>query len=128
MKKHTGIAVLLIFALMAGLTACAGSGVADTTAAPDTGAAEEVTEGAAEEAEEDAAGQETADETEDSLVGINQIVNGDFSNGLENWNTYLNHGGTCDFTNEDEQGKIDISAAGATDYGVQIYYDGFKLD
>ena len=130
MKKHTGIAGLLIFALMAGLTACAGGGPADTTtaAAPDTGTAEEVTEEVAEEVAEDATDQETADETEDSLVGINQIVNGDFSNGLENWNTYLNHGGTCDFTNEDEQGKIDISAAGATDYGVQIYYDGFKLD
>ena len=61
-------------------------------------------------------------------VGVNMVVNGDFSNGIENWNTYLNHGGTCDFTSENEQGVISINYAGSTDYCVQIFYDGFKLD
>ncbi len=61
-------------------------------------------------------------------LGVNMIANGDFHDGLENWNTYLNHGGTCDFTADNEQGNISIQKTGSTDYGVQIYYDGFKLD
>ncbi|MBO4903217.1 MAG: glycoside hydrolase family 9 protein [Lachnospiraceae bacterium] len=70
--------------------------------------------------------QETAEEG--SGVGVNMVVNGDFSNGIENWGTYLNHGGSCDFREENEQAIVDIDKAGATDYGVQIFYDGFKLD
>ncbi len=84
------------------------------TKAPDTGEPEE--------------GAEQEEAEADNGVGVNLLANGDFSNGLECWGTYLNHGGDCDFTEQDGVGVIDIRKTGATDYGVQIFYDGFQLD
>ncbi|MFA5675173.1 MAG: glycoside hydrolase family 9 protein [Christensenellales bacterium] len=58
----------------------------------------------------------------------NMVVNGDFSNGTENWMLFLDKGGAADFKVIDEQAVIDIKTVGYEDYGVQLYYDGFKLE
>lgn len=130
MKRNKMIAVLLMITLLAGTIGCGGSPETDT-AQPAGTVAEPVAEAPEEEPEEapeeeEPAGEEAA--KEQSGVGVNMVINGDFSNGIENWGTYLNHGGYCDFYEENGQGVIDIEKPGATEYGVQIFYDGFKLD
>ena len=118
----------LFLALMVTMTGCAKGQEEPLPVTEDVPVVEDVTP--SDETQTDVTDQTVDEEPEAPRegVGVNMIVNGDFSDGTENWNTYLNHGGTCDFTAENEQGVIDISKAGATDYGVQIYYDGFKLD
>lgn len=129
-RKNRSLAMLLIFSMLLGLTACAGTQPAGENAAEETveetaAAVEETQEESVENTEEP---EEEAAEEEQSGVGINMVMNGDFSDGLENWNAYLNHGGTCEMSADEEAGVFSIENAGATDYGVQIYYDGFKLE
>ncbi len=116
--------IALTVAIMLGLTGCAQE-------VPETEAKEapqqEETVSAATEESEPAEEEEAAEETHEG-VGVNMIVNGDFTNGIENWGTYLNHGGMCDFNADNEQGNIIIDSPGAIEYAVQIFYDGFKLD
>ena len=117
---------LMMSAVLLGIAGCAqeahvGESVQEeTTAQPAKQPTQDTTE--------DTSAKEEAAEEENEGVGVNLIVNGDFTDGIECWGTYLNHGGMCDFNADNEQGNIIIQSPGATDYGVQIFYDGFKLD
>ncbi len=126
MKNKKLWALICTVAMVVSLAGCGSE------AAP-VAPAEEVAEVAAEPVEEPEEALEEAEEEEPAepdvnAVGMNRIKNGDFSDGIEGWGTYLNSGGYCDFTEVDGQGVADISKAGATNYGVQIFYDGFRLD
>lgn len=114
-------AVLLAFALAFGAIGCGKK-----QEMPETVPAK--TEEAAADAAEAAEVAEAEETSQGDDVGVNLIKNGDFSNGIENWGTYLHSGGYCDFVESDGEGLVTISKAGATNYGVQIFYDGFKLD
>lgn len=61
-------------------------------------------------------------------VGVNMVTNSDFEENTEGWTCYLNHGGDAEFIAENGAAVVNIKNAGATDYGVQMYYDGFKLE
>lgn len=61
-------------------------------------------------------------------LGVNMVVNGDFSDGLTNWSTYLNHGGKCEFNEVNGEAVVEIAKDGSEDYAVQIYYDGLELE
>jgi endoglucanase len=59
-------------------------------------------------------------------TGINQLENGDFSRKTEHWNFYFEGGkATAQFGRK--EAKITISSTGNVNYGVQFYYDGFRL-
>ena len=128
---RSALAMMMIVTMIGGLTGC---GKEQETTPPDNTEAQiandtEVADTVQpEQTEDNSAQDETEPEVPKEGLGVNMILNGDFSSGLDNWNTYLNHGGDCEFTADGEQGNVNIKKAGATDYGVQIYYDGFKLD
>ena len=58
----------------------------------------------------------------------NMVANGDFSSGADNWHLYLANGGAATISNRDGVGVVNITSCGTTDYAVQLYYDGFKLE
>ena len=129
-RRRISLFLILILILLPAteLTGCTGP-AADAQADPKKETAGEEGAQTPDTGEADPGDEQETEETvDDNGTGVNLIVNGDFENGLENWGTYLNHGGTCEFTEQDGVGVIDISQAGATDYGVQIFYDGFTLE
>lgn len=71
--------------------------------------------------------EEEVEDTDDNLVGVNYVENGDFSLGVENWDTFITGGGDAEFTVNDGVGKVDIKSTGNLDYSVQLFYDGFPL-
>ncbi|MCR5418632.1 MAG: glycoside hydrolase family 9 protein [Lachnospiraceae bacterium] len=92
---------------------------------------EEVQEEAEEpEAEEPEAEEpeETEEANEESGEHENMIENGDFSQGLGVWQTYLNNGEAELAVNDEGQMEIRVANAGDLDYSVQAYYDGFSID
>lgn len=73
--------------------------------------------------EEETVSEEPAEETAD-----NMIANGDFSEGVGTWMTYLEGGEGSLNVNADGQLVVDITNVGDLDYSVQAYYDGIVLD
>lgn len=68
------------------------------------------------------------EEKDDNLVGVNQVVNGDFAEESNPWQTYTN-GGKCSISRTDTgELQVKIESVGSLDYACQIYYDGFTLD
>lgn len=125
MKMKKLWALLCVAALSASVVGCGSQAPAEAEVQPTV--AEEAAEEVVEEEPEEATEEEVVEE-DVNAVGKNRIKNGDFSDGTEGWGTYLNSGGYCDFVEQDGQGVATISKTGATNYGVQIFYDGFKLD
>lgn len=132
MRKSKTIALLLIGAMITALLGC-GSAAPEPVAEPAPEVSEqpaepveEVAEPAAEPEEE--AVEEAEEEAPKEGLGINMVQNSEFTDGIDMWTTYINHGGAADFRGENETAVVDIKNPGAVDYGVQIYYDGFKLD
>ncbi len=88
---------------------------------------------------EEAADPEESEETEETeesdqpeeaeeISYDNMIKNGDFSEGVGNWSTYLNGGTGVLAVNHEGQLEVRIGDVGNLDYSVQAYYDGFKCD
>jgi endoglucanase len=59
-------------------------------------------------------------------TGVNQLTNGDFSKQDKGWNFFLS-GGSATAQYSRNQADISISSTGTVNYGVQFYYDGFRL-
>lgn len=78
-------------------------------------------EPAPEEEESENSSQQEADDG-------NMIANGDFSEGIGTWMTYLNGGEGSVGVNDQGQMVIDVQKCGDLDYSVQAYYDGFALE
>ncbi|MGN1087035.1 MAG: glycoside hydrolase family 9 protein [Porcipelethomonas sp.] len=55
------------------------------------------------------------------------IENGDFSNGLENWDIYRAGGADAEMSVQNEQMVISIADGGTLSYGVQPYYSGIPV-
>lgn len=128
MKKRM-LVTLLAISLTMGSVACGK----EEAAAP---VQEEVVEETVEITEEVLDTETEEEEVEEEEVappkprglGVNMVVNGDFSDGTNNWSTYLNHGGKCEFSEVDGVAVVDIAKDGSEDYAVQIYYDGLELE
>lgn len=133
MKKRNIYAFFLAMLMTASLIGC-GENVDKESPVSETAATEETLKEVNEEpvSEEDMEEvMEEAEVTEEAPkdgLGVNMIQNSDFAEGIDMWTTFINHGGAADFRSENEMAVVDISNPGGTDYGVQIYYDGFKLD
>jgi len=67
-------------------------------------------------------------EADSAVAQENLIINGDFSDGLENWNLYNSLGGEATATCEDEALNIDVQNGGEENYAVQASCKGFKLE
>ncbi len=59
-------------------------------------------------------------------TGVNQLTNGDFSRQNTGWNLYFS-GGSASIRYSGKRAVLTISSTGGVDYGVQFYYDGFRL-
>lgn len=59
--------------------------------------------------------------------GINQLENGDFSQEGTHWGTFLTSGGSGTPEYSDGRVNIKIKNPGSVNYGVQFYYDGFRI-
>ncbi len=127
MKKL--FAIVMAVTVTAGLCGCTKQ---ETVVTPEPAvteeAAAEVTEEVTPEVTEAPEKEESKEDEDPIKVGVNMIVNGDFSNGTENWGTYISHGGQAEFTEKDGQAEVKITKDGSEDYAVQIFYDGFRLD
>lgn len=131
MNNKKVIALLMACAMILGIVGCGNAEpAAEATPASEPVAEETAKEEVAEEpAEEELPNEEVIVEEEPKEgLGINMVQNSDFAVGIDLWTTYINHGGSADFRGENETAVVDIKNPGAVDYGVQIYYDGFKLD
>jgi len=60
------------------------------------------------------------------MTGVNQLVNGDFHDKDKNWAFFLQGGNA---TGRYRKNTVDISvnSVGNVNYGVQFYYDGFRM-
>ena len=58
--------------------------------------------------------------------GVNQITNGNFSEKGKDWAFYF-AGGNATATYGEDRVEVLIASAGNVNYGVQYYYDGFRL-
>lgn len=127
MKSKKSIALILGMALVISLAGCKEKTVETVPEQPE----EEKVEQQLPEAEPEEAPEETEDVVEEAPkygLMVNMVQNSEFTDGIDMWTTYINHGGSADFRAENEMAVVDIKNPGAVDYGVQIYYDGFKLD
>lgn len=61
------------------------------------------------------------------MSNVNQLENGDFSQKEKHWGTFLSSGGSASVNYDKNQAKIKISKTGSVNYGVQFYYDGFRI-
>jgi endoglucanase len=59
-------------------------------------------------------------------TGINQLINGDFSRQDKGWNFFFS-GGSASARYSGNKAAITLSSTGNVNYGVQFYYDGFRL-
>jgi endoglucanase len=59
-------------------------------------------------------------------TGVNQLANGDFSQQEKNWKFYL-AGGNATAHYSKKGAQITINTVGNVNYGVQYYYDGFRI-
>ena len=69
--------------------------------------------------------EEKVDKHDDPLVEGNLIKTGDFTSS-EGWEVYVEDG-EGDFVVNDGEMLLNVRNPGTVDYGVQLYYDGFKL-
>lgn len=60
-------------------------------------------------------------------VGINLLLDGDFSGEMMKWALYTESGGLAEVSKQDGQCVIDVKDCGSVSHAVQIYYDGFKM-
>lgn len=70
---------------------------------------------------------EAAEESTVQLEGTNLIPNGDFSNGIDNWETYLESGGKAEISNENGKLVTHVKKCGTKSYAVQTYNQSFAL-
>ncbi len=74
-------------------------------------------------------GEEVAFERTDTEIETeNLIQNGTFATGSEGWGVFVSNNGEGDFVCQDEEGRVNITAPGSTEYAIQLYYDGFKME
>lgn len=59
--------------------------------------------------------------------GVNQLENGDFSQEGAHWGTFFTSGGKASVSYDGGKSSIKISDPGSVNYGVQYYYDGFRI-
>lgn len=111
-KRVTSL--VLVATMMLSLAGCNGKSTEVTTEA--TTEVVEVTEAVTEEAT-----------TEQDLEAMgNLIVNGDFSDGMNKWDSYLNGGGCTIAVNGGEL-QVDVFETGEVEHGIQVFHDGFDL-
>ncbi len=60
------------------------------------------------------------------MSGVNQLENGDFSQGNKHWGLFKSAGGSAAVDYSNNCATIKISNPGNVEYGVQVYYDGFR--
>ena len=121
MKKI--IATLLAMGLLTNVIGCGSQPAADVS----TTVEESVVTEEAESIEEETTEASTEEVVEEDVEGVNLLSNGDYSNGSENWATFITKGGVAEFSSETGAGVVDIFTTGVEDYSVQLYYDGFGL-
>ncbi len=109
---------LLAAVLVMSLIGCGGTkGDATTENATEATTAETTTVEVTEEA--------TTEEVDLEAMG-NLIVNGDFSDGMNKWDSYLNGGG-CEESVSNGELQVKVFATGDVEHGVQLFHDGFEL-
>lgn len=121
-KRVLAIALVLCMSIMS--VACGKQQV--NTEVPKTEEASEVV-GVQEQETATEVSNETADPAKENIVGMNLLSNGDFSEGTENWGTYITKGGAGSFEVIEEIGVFNITSTGTEDYSIQLYYDEFPL-
>lgn len=109
-KKWTSLVLATVMVL-----SLAGCGGKSTEATTEVGT--EATEATTEEA--------TTEEVDLEAMG-NLIVNGDFADGMNKWDSYLNGGGCTIAVNGGEL-QVDIYETGEVEHGIQVFHDGFEL-
>ncbi len=112
-KRATSI--LLATAMVLSLAGCGGNSTETTTEA-----VTEVTEAT------EAATEEATTEAVDLEAMGNLIVNGDFSDGMDKWDSYLNGGG-CDISVNNGELQVVVYDTGDVEHGIQVFHDGFDL-
>lgn len=112
-KKATSL--LLATAMVLSLAGCGGNSTEATTAVLTE--AEVTTEAATEEA--------TTEAVDLEAMG-NLIVNGDFADGMNKWDSYLNGGG-CDISVNNGELQVVVYDTGDVEHGIQVFHDGFDL-
>lgn len=134
MKKKTVTLLCAAFTAAMLLGGCGNTQVNEMTEVAPEPVVEETQDTAEEEAaeepaEEEPANEDTQEENEAADTSDdNMIENGDFSEGLGVWQTYLNNGEADLAVNDEGQLEIRIKNAGDLDYSVQAYYDGISID
>lgn len=122
MKKRV-IAIMLCAVMACNLVACGKKN--DKKETPES---EVITSEVAEsEVAESTPVEEPKEEKPESLMGFNMIENGDFSEGVGTWMTYTKEG-MCMLDCVDGVLVNTIDKTGSEEHGVQIYYDGFKIE
>lgn len=74
--------------------------------------------------------QQNVDEKQDDTADEkmeNLIVNGDFSDGINGWQTISNENGAIELVAKDGTAIAQISNCGTAEDDVAVYYDGFEL-
>lgn len=105
---------LLVTAMVLSLVGCSGESTEATTeAGTEVAATEEATE-------------EATTEAVDLEAMGNLIVNGDFADGMNKWDSYLNGGGCTIAVNGGEL-QVDVFETGDVEHGIQVFHDGFDL-
>ncbi|MGN0345949.1 MAG: glycoside hydrolase family 9 protein [Lachnospiraceae bacterium] len=125
------VALILTVTMCASLMACGQTAETDATVSDDAVIEEDsASENEPEETEIiEEAPEETAEEEEEepvSLMGYNMIANGDFTEGIDNWISYLNQG-QADFACVDEQLVVTITNNGPLMHSVQVAVGDFAL-
>ena len=111
MQKVTSL--VLAMAMVLSLAGCSGKNAEATTEdAVTTETTAEVTE-------------ETTEAVDLEAMG-NLIVNGDFADGMDKWDSYLNGGG-CDISVNGGELQVVIYDTGDVEHGIQVFHDGFEL-
>ena len=109
---------LLAAVLIMSLIGCGGTkGDATTENVTEVTTAEATTAEVTKEA--------TTEEVDLEAMG-NLIVNGDFSDGMNKWDSYLNGGG-CEESVSNGELQVKVFAIGDVEHGVQLFHDGFEL-
>jgi hypothetical protein len=57
----------------------------------------------------------------------NLVVNGDFSNGTNNWTVWAGDGGFGTLTTDNGTGKVDIGSKGPNNWSIQLYQEGIPM-
>ena len=67
-------------------------------------------------------------DTNKETVQENLVKNGTFTSGSEGWGVFISNNGQGEFLCQEEAGIVDIQSPGSTEYAIQLYYDGFRME